>query len=182
MRKRIMIGAVATIGFSVLIVAAKADEQNVSIDKLPSAVLQAIKRKFPNAEIKKATKDVEGGTTTYEVKLQIKDRPIDVALKADGTVLEVEKEVPIDELPEAVKKKLAVQYPAAKIEKAEEVTKGENGPIRYEVTITTEVVLTRKGEIVQAKDEKPAMKSQKSKDDDNDDDDNDQKAGTGKND
>ena len=36
----------------------------------------------------------------------------------------------------------------AKIEKAEEVTKGEDGPVRYEVAITTEVVLTANGKIV----------------------------------
>jgi hypothetical protein len=177
-----MIGAVAIIGFSVLIVAAKADERNVPIDKLPSAVLKAVKLKFPKAEIEKATKEVEGGATTYELELEIKDRSVDVALKADGTILEIEREVPIDELPSTVKKKLAGRYPGAKIEKAEEVTKGEDGPVRYEVTITTEVVLTGKGKIVQAKDDKPSTKAKKSKDDDDDDDDDDEKAGTDKED
>jgi Putative beta-lactamase-inhibitor-like, PepSY-like len=185
MRKRIMIGAVAVLGMSVLIVAAKADEEKVPIDKLPSAVLKAVKRKFPKAEIERATKEVEDGTTTYEIELEIKDRSVDVSLKADGTILEIEREVPIEELPKAVKKKLAAKYPNAKIEKAEEVTKGEDGPVRYEVAIRTEVVLTEKGKIVQAKeedDEKPSAKSKKPKEDKDDDDDDDEKGDAGKKD
>jgi Putative beta-lactamase-inhibitor-like, PepSY-like len=185
MRKRIMIGAVAVLGMSVLIAAAKADEEKVPIDKLPSAVLKAVKRKFPKAEIERATKEVEDGTTTYEIELEIKDRSVDVSLKADGTILEIEREVPIEELPKAVKKKLAAKYPNAKIEKAEEVTKGEDGPVRYEVAIRTEVVLTEKGKIVQAKeedDEKPSAKSKKPKEDKDDDDDDDEKGDAGKKD
>jgi hypothetical protein len=178
MQKRNVMGAVVILGFSVLIVAAKADEQNVPIDKLPSAVLKAVTRRFPKAEIEKAVKEVEGGATTYEVELEIKDRSVDVSLKEDGTILEIEREVPIDKLPAAVKKKLATKYPNAKIEKAEEVTKGEDGPVRYEVVIRIEVVLSGKGKIVQAKeeeDEKPATKSKEHEDDDDDD----EKAGTG---
>jgi Putative beta-lactamase-inhibitor-like, PepSY-like len=183
MRKRNVMGAVAILGFSVLIVAAKADDQNVPIDKLPSAVLKAVKRRFPKAEIERAVKEVKGGATTYEVELEINDRSVDVSLKEDGTILELEREVPIDELPKAVKKKLAAKYPNAKIEKAEEVTKGEDGPVRYEVAISTEVVLTEEGKIVQVKeeeDEKPATKSKLKEDEDDDDDD--EKAGTGKKD
>jgi Putative beta-lactamase-inhibitor-like, PepSY-like len=163
-----------------VVMPARADEEKVSVDKLPTAVKKALKRKFPKAEIEKATKEVEDGNTVYEVELEIKDRSVDVSLKADGTILEIEREVPADELPEAVRKKLAASYPKAKIEKAEEVTKGEDGPVRYEVAITTEVVLTANGKIVQAEEEaedekKPTTQAKKSKKDKEDDDDDDDK-------
>lgn len=77
-----------------------------------------------------------------------------------------------------VKKALAAKYPKAKIEKVEEVTKGESGPVRYEVAITTEVVLTAKGRIVNAKEEDddgPSANAKKSKKDDDDEDDDDDK-------
>jgi Putative beta-lactamase-inhibitor-like, PepSY-like len=177
MRKLFAIGIVAFLGLAVLTVPARTDEEKVPIDKLPAAVLKAVKRKFPKAEIEKATKEVEDGTTTYEVELEINDRSVDVSLKADGTILEIEREVPVAELPKAVRKKLAARYPGAKIVKAEELTKGEDGPVRYEVAISTEVVLTAKGKIVRAKeeeDEKPSTKAKKSrKDKDEDDDDED---------
>ena len=179
MRKLFVMGIVSVLGLAVVMMPARADEEKVSVDKLPAAVKKALKRKFPKAEIEKATKEVEDGNTVYEVELEIKDRSVDVSLKADGTILEIEREVPADELPEAVRKKLAASYPKAKIEKAEEVTKGEDGPVRYEVAITTEVVLTANGKIVQAEEaedeKKPTAQAKKSKKDKEDDDDDDDK-------
>ena len=149
----VAMGIVTVLGLSVLMVPARADEEKIPVEKLPAAVQKAIKSKFPKAEIERASKEVEDGKTIYEVELEIKDRSVDVAFKADGTILEIEREVPFDEVPKAVKKKLAAKYPKAKIEKVEEVTKGEDGPVHYEVAITTEVVLTAKGKIVKAEEE-----------------------------
>ena len=115
---------------------ARADEEKIPVDKLPAAVRKAVKKQVPEGRDREAAKEVEDGKTTYEVELEVKDRSVDVALKADGTILEIEREIPFDELPKAVKKKLAAKYPRAKIEKAEEVTKGEDGPVTYEVAIT----------------------------------------------
>ena len=92
--------------------------------KLPAAVKKAIKKKFPKAEIEKATKEVEDGKTTYEVLLEIKDRPVDVAFKADGTILEIEREIPFERASRQVKKALAAKYPEAKIEKVEDGHQG----------------------------------------------------------
>ena len=119
--------------------------------------------------------------TTYEVMLKVKGRSVDVAMKADGTILEIEKEIAVDDLPRAVRKTLSAKYPKAKITKAEAITKGEDGPVRYEVVITTEVVLNAKGKIAGASakeeedddDEKPKAEGKRSKKDDNDDDDDD---------
>ena len=95
-------------------------------------------------------------------------------MKADGTILEIEKEIAVDDLPKAVKKTLSAKYPKAKITRAEAVTKGEDGPVSYEVAITTEVVLNAKGKIAGASakgeeeedDEKPKAEGKKSKKDD----------------
>lgn len=149
-----------------------ADEEKISVKELPKAVLKAVKEKFPKAEIKAAAKEEEDGKTTYEVLLKVKDRSVDVAMKADGTILEIEKEIAVDELPKAVRKTLSAKYPKAKIAKAEAVTKGEDGPVSYEVVITTEVVLNAKGKIASAKeeedddDDKPKAKGKKSEKDD----------------
>jgi hypothetical protein len=147
MRKRSAMGIVTFVSLSVLTVQARADDEKISIDKLPAAVRKAVESKFPKAEIESASREVEDGNTVFEVNLEIKDRAVDVTFKADGTVLEIEREIPINEVPKAVKTALAAKYPKAKIEKVEEVTKGENGPVRYEVAIRTEVVLTAEGNI-----------------------------------
>jgi hypothetical protein len=173
MGKRCGMGVVVLFGLSALVVAARAGEEEIAVNKLPAAVKKAIKAKFPKAEIEEAAREVEDGSTTYEVKLEVKGRSVDVALKGDGTILEIEKEVPFGDLPKAVKKALAAKYPKAKLEKVEEVTKGKGGPVRYEIAIQTEVVLTAKGKVIQAEeeeDEKPSAKTKKSKDKDEEDD------------
>jgi len=183
MRKRSALGIMTLLGLSVLMVPARADDEKIPVDKLPAAVRKAIKTKFPKAEIESASKEVEDGDTIYEVELEVKDRSVDVAFKADGTILEIEREVPFDELPKAVKKTLAAKYPKAKIEKVEEVTKGENGAVQYEVAIRSEVVVTAKGKIVNAKeeeDEGPPAKAKNSKKEKDDDDDDDDDKGNGK--
>jgi hypothetical protein len=179
MRKRIGVATMTLLALSTMAFMARADEEKISVENLPAAVKKTIKKKFPKAEIEKATKEVEDGKTTYEVLLEIEDRPVDVALKADGTILEIERAIPLEELPAQVKKALAAKYPGAKIEKVEMVIKGEDGPPVYEIALKTEVVLTAKGKVVRAKekeenDEKPSAKAKKStKDDDDDDDDDD---------
>lgn len=179
MRNRGRMTLAALLGLSMLAVAARAGEEKISIEKLPSAVRKAVKKRFPEAEIRGAAKEVEDGKTTYEVELELDGRSVDVALNADGKILEIEKEIPAEKLPSAVRKKLAARYPGAKIEKAEEVTRGEDGPVRYEVAIKAEVVLTAKGKVVRATeddedDEKPAAKARKKKDKEDEDDDEDE--------
>jgi hypothetical protein len=148
--------------------AAQADEEKIDFDELPKAVIKAIKAKFPRAEIKEAVEEEgEDGATTYEVSLEFKGHAYDVALKPNGTIVEVEKEIEIDELPKAVTAALAAKHPEAKIEKAELVTKG-SAPAYYELVITTEVLFSAKGKLIepgtpQKADETAAAKGKKSK-------------------
>ncbi len=178
MQKRIRIAFTSLAAFSLMTLIARADEKAISVGDLPAAVKKAIKKKFPKAEIEKASKEVEDGKTTYEVLLEIEDKPVDVAFKTDGTILEIEKEISFTQLPAKVKQAFKAKYPGAKVEKVEEVTRGEDGPAVYEIAIKTEVVLSANGKVVNAKeddDEKPSAKAKKSKKEDDDDDDDDEK-------
>jgi putative PepSY-like beta-lactamase-inhibitor len=187
MKNRFRTGLTALMGLSIAVVSAVAAEEKISPEKLPSAVKRAIKKNFPEANIRGAAKEVEDGKTTYEVELTVEGRSIDVAMDAKGKILEVEEEIPVAKLPEAVKKGLAKRFPGARIAKAEAVTKGKGGPVRYEIAIKGEVVLTAKGKVVQAEeedeeDERPAAKASKKKenedkdDEDEDDEDDDHKS------
>ena len=46
-----MTGLAALLGLSMLAVAARADEEKISVEKLPAAVTKAVKKKFPKAKI-----------------------------------------------------------------------------------------------------------------------------------
>ena len=78
-----------TLLFLALAVGARGAEEKIPVKQLPKAVRKAVKAKFPKAEIAGAAKEEEGGKTTYEVMLKVKGRAVDMALEADGTILEV---------------------------------------------------------------------------------------------
>jgi hypothetical protein len=65
---------IAAAGTAALILAcwtssAGAAEEQVPVDQLPKAVLDAVKAKFPGAELQGAEKEDAGGNTIYEVNL-----------------------------------------------------------------------------------------------------------------
>ena len=62
---------------------------------------------------------------------------VTVSLKPDGTILEIEKEIAVKDLPAAVAGAIKAKYPASTIKKAEEVTEGEK--------VTFEVIVIREG-------------------------------------
>lgn len=135
--------------------AAGADEEKVPLDKVPAAVTKAVKDKFPKAEIKEASKEVEDGVTKFEVALMDAGRNVDMTMKEDGTVLEVEKEIAEADLPKAVADAFKTKYPKAKINMAEEVSK--EGKSLYELHFkdgekTKEAVYDPAGKLVEEED------------------------------
>src|SRR5262249_43118057 len=64
---------------------AQADEEKIPLDKVPKAVLDAVKAKFPDVKLSEASKEKEGGKTIYELAFTYKDNKYEVELEEDGT-------------------------------------------------------------------------------------------------
>jgi uncharacterized membrane protein YkoI len=140
-----------------LSVTARADEEKIPVDKLPKAVVNAVKAKFEGAKLTGAEKETKDGKTTYEVTFTHKGKKLEAILTAEGKILAVEKAIAVADLPRAVTEGVAAKYPKAKIKGAEEITKG--GKTLYEVVIETagkkiEVVLDAKGKIIETEEKK----------------------------
>jgi uncharacterized membrane protein YkoI len=149
--------AVILLGLSV----ARAQEEKIALDKLPKEVLDAVKAKYPGAELLGAEREKEKGKTVYEVALKHKGHRIEVTLTPEGKIIEIEKEVAVKDFPKAVQEALAAKYAKAKVKKAEEVTKGEK--VVYEVLIDNdgallEVVFDPSGKILMEERQKKAEK------------------------
>ena len=144
--------AVALVMSSVVGRAHALDEEKIPLDKVPAPVMKTVKKEFASAEIKAASKDVEDGKTTYEVELKLDGRSVDVSLKEDGTLLAVEKEIGVKDLPKKVASAVTAKYPKAVMKKTEEITSGK--VVTYEVVLATagakarEVVLDPEGKIL----------------------------------
>jgi hypothetical protein len=134
--------AVSFVGIGMLCRTAGADEESIAIDKLPKAVVDAIKKQFPKAEIVEAFEEEteDDDDAEYEVALKENGKALDVLLEADGTIKSFEKELTATDLPKAVVETLEKHYPKSihhKIEAFYEMEDEEADLEFYEIQLVT---------------------------------------------
>src|SRR4051794_19102531 len=100
-----MRGLVALV-VSVLVVlpslAVRADEEKVALDKLPKAVVAAVKKKFPGAKLVSAEKEKKDKQILFEVRIKDGEQNVEVTLTPEGKIVEIEKEITTQNLPKGV--------------------------------------------------------------------------------
>ncbi len=119
--------AMATVALFVLVAPTRADEEKVPLDKVPKAVLEAAKKRFPKAEVVGASKETEDGKTVYEVEMKEDGKKIDVTLTPEGIITLIEKQIDVKDLPKAVAEAIDAKYPKATFKIIEEVTAVKDG-------------------------------------------------------
>ena len=122
----------AALGLSLAL--AKADEK-IEVGQVPAAARDAVKAKFPMAEIVGAEKEIDGGKTVYELNLKLHGKKIDVSVGAAGEILAVEKEVAVADVPADVLAALHAKHVGATVKSAEEILK--DGKLQYELIVAT---------------------------------------------
>jgi len=146
------------------------DEEKVPLDKLPKAIVEAVKKKFPKAELVGASKEKEDGKTVYEVAIKEDGKKIDISLTDEGTILGLEKEIGAKELPKAVTETLESKYPKATYKTIEALIKikdGQENLEEYEVLLVTaekktiEIVLSPDGKIKKTEEKKSEKEEKK---------------------
>jgi hypothetical protein len=110
---------------AVLAPVGRAEDKVIPVDQLPRAVLSAAKAKFPGAQIQRATEEAEDGKPpVYSLEMKHQRHDLDVTFRGDGTVVLATTAVPKKELPRAVLRAVAQQYPGASLRYAGAVRKG----------------------------------------------------------
>jgi uncharacterized membrane protein YkoI len=120
--------------------AAEEKAEKIAPDKLPAKIKAAIEGRFPGAEITSAEKEKENGKIVFDIELKHKGRKYEMDILEDGTVIEIEKEIALKDVPEAVKKAIEAKFPKATIKEVMEVNKVKDKketPDHYEVNIET---------------------------------------------
>lgn len=120
-------------------VESKAEDQ-LELDKIPKVVTDALKAKFPNAEIRKWIKETEGDIVVYDIEFKQQDRKFEADIKEDGTIHNWEKEIAAKDLPESVKKAVEDKYPNSTHKEIMEITavkEGKDVPEGYEIVLET---------------------------------------------
>ena len=153
--------ASAVLGLAILATTTRADEEKVPLDKVPKAVLDAVKARFPDAKLLSAEKEKEDGKTVYEIAVKNRGQNIEVTLTPEGTIVEIEKQIAAKNMPRAVAEALEAKYPKAEYKMIEEVIKVKDGKEKleyFEVLLTTsggkilEVGVAPNGKIVRTED------------------------------
>jgi uncharacterized membrane protein YkoI len=155
-------GVSTGVGLILLAAVARADDKDpkkVPLDKVPKKVMDAMKARFPGAKLTSVEKETEGGKVVYDIELTHKGRRYEMDIQEDGTVMEIEKEITLKDVPKAVTQALKAKYPKATIKEVMEVNKvkgKKETPDHYEVTLempdkkTMEVTVSLDGKTVKA--------------------------------
>jgi uncharacterized membrane protein YkoI len=146
--------------------------EKIPVDKIPKAVMDAIKGRFPDAEITSAEKETEDGKVVYDIELKSKGKKYEMDIQEDGTIIEIEKEVAAKDLPEAVTKAIEAKYPRSKLVEIMEVNKVKDKketPDHYEVVLETadkkkiEVIVSLDGKTIKEEGAKEEKKPEEGK-------------------
>ncbi len=97
MRKLFTVGMVG-LAFVIEAASSRADEAKVELDKLPKPVVDAVKKKFPQAELNSASSEKEDGKLVYEVNIKDGKATIEVTVTPEGKIVSIEKEITVKDL------------------------------------------------------------------------------------
>ncbi len=116
------------IGISAIIAASSAAgaEFVISLERLPKQVSEAVKGKFPMAEVIEVSEKTDD-EVVYEVTVRDNGKKIDVTIDADGDIESLEREIDGSELPKVVREAIAKTHSDKTIEIAEAVYEIEDG-------------------------------------------------------
>jgi hypothetical protein len=104
----------------------RAQDEQIPLRRVPKAVMNSARAKFPGAQIKAASEETEDGKPpVFALKMRHQRRTVDATFKVDGTVVLVQTDVTAKELPKVVLRAVESTYPGASISGAEAV---KNGP------------------------------------------------------
>lgn len=118
------------------LVAAQDQEKKIKRSELPVAVDQTVRAQSQGATIRGFSEEKEKGKTFYEAELMVNGHSKDVLMDAVGEVVEVEEQVPVENLPAAVRDGLETKVGKGKLMKVESLTK-KGKLVAYEAQVLT---------------------------------------------
>jgi hypothetical protein len=135
-------------------------ERHIPFRDVPPELKAAADKAVPGAKWDKVQQETEKGRTYYEFKGKGSqgDREVEVELLSDGTLLQTEVEVPLDQVPAVVRDTLRQRWPNYKPKEVKAVTRAD-GSQGYEfeesrmVGREFEVFVSGDGKIVEQKED-----------------------------
>ncbi len=132
-----LINLIILVGLLVLLVGSCGQQKDkTDSDQIPQKVSEALKAKFPDAEIVKWTKEEEGEIVIYDFEFTQNGQKLEADIKEDGSIHNWEKAIAAEDLPMVVQNVVSEKYPDAIIKEIMEITavnEGEDQLEGYEI-------------------------------------------------
>jgi len=106
----------------------------IPLVQVPKAVMEAVKKKYPEAKPESASKGIDGSQPFYDVHIKVKGRNVWVTCDTQGTILVIDREISFQELPKAVAGAVSKKYPKASIRGVNEIVDGPE--TSYDLALT----------------------------------------------
>lgn len=100
---------------------ASAQGEKVDPSKLPPKVADALKARFPGATITQVTKETENGEVLYDIEMTKDGKKHEMDCKEDGTLVDIQNEVAVKDLPAAAVSAIKAKYPNSTIKEVGEI-------------------------------------------------------------
>jgi hypothetical protein len=112
--------------------------QSAAAPTCPAAVTASMAKEFPGATISRCKAEHEDGRDQFEVKLdQSGGDKVEVDVAPDGTILQTEQAISLDQVPARVTNAFNAKYPGAKPTRAEKQVRAAKGTF-YEIKFAAE--------------------------------------------
>ncbi|MFC1502132.1 hypothetical protein ACFL6A_01810 [bacterium] len=108
-------------------------EKIITKEDLPQVVLDAFTAGYPEASVTGYTEEAEDGKIYYEISFELEGRKIDILYNVEGVVVELEKTISAEEMPDLIQEAIAkeiTEYSLIRIEKVQ-----KEGKFFYEAKI-----------------------------------------------
>lgn len=103
----------------------------------PPSVTTSIAKSYPTAKISKCKAERAEGRDQFEVKLENGGEQLEVDVAPDGTILQTESAIPVEQIPAKVMSAFTAKYPNAKPIEAEKQVRTGKGTF-YELKFAAE--------------------------------------------
>jgi hypothetical protein len=114
------------------VLSSAAAEKHIQRKDLPPKVEQSVEARSTGATIRGFTQETEHGKTIFEVEMTVNDRSRDVSFDAEGNLVGIEEEVPLDSIPGPARAAIEKVVSGANLRMVEKVTEGS--VVSYEAT------------------------------------------------
>ena len=96
-------------------------QEKVDPSKLPPKVADALKARFPGAMITQVTKEMENGEVVYDIEMTKDGKKHEMDCKEDGTIVDIQNEIAVKDLPAAAVNAIKAKYPNSTIKEVGEI-------------------------------------------------------------